>query len=67
VHALMPAVLLRLPRLNAFGHDPQTDPPDRQPRQPGRAQACRNLKGQSLKEKFLRLKGMQNSGDRLPC
>src|SRR6266567_2205655 len=35
MHTLVPAVLLRMPGLDALGHDAQLDPPHRQTRQPG--------------------------------
>jgi hypothetical protein len=35
MHALVPPVLLRLSRLDPLRHDPQLDPPHRQPRQSG--------------------------------
>ena len=34
MHALMPAVLFRMPRLDAFDLNSEAQPPDRQPTQP---------------------------------
>src|SRR5260370_1778403 len=35
IHALVPALLLRMSPIDPFRHDPQLDPPHRPPRQPG--------------------------------